>query len=285
MDRFIRSKKSLSLEEAIMLINYRHGQSGVILRVKILDAMSTSGGGLVGLTHSTTGLAISTIADNESSPVSYTSAGGTIETVTTLGVYQAPTSGRCRFREVSSTLHRGIYELHLSDARFAVSGARSLLISISGGANVVECDALIPLTAVDPYAVNGGFDPWSVALPGAYTGNAAGARVAFLDASVSSRSTFAGGAVASVTAPVTVGSNNDKTGYVLSAAGLDGISVETGVNVRQALAPILAATAGVVVGAGSGTIQIKGGNSATTRITATTDSAGNRSAVTLTLPS
>jgi hypothetical protein len=49
------------------------------------------------------------------------------------------------------------------------------------------------------------------------------ARLAHLDADVSSRSTFAGGAVASVTAAVTVGTNNDKTGYGLSAAAVQAI--------------------------------------------------------------
>jgi hypothetical protein len=44
-----------------------------------------------------------------------------------------------------------------------------------------------------------------------------------LDAAVSSRSTYAGGAVASVTAAVTVGTNNDKTGYALSAAGVQAV--------------------------------------------------------------
>jgi hypothetical protein len=44
-----------------------------------------------------------------------------------------------------------------------------------------------------------------------------------LDAKVSSRSTYAGGAVASVAAPVTVGTNNDKTGYALAPTGLDAI--------------------------------------------------------------
>lgn len=38
-----------------------------------------------------------------------------------------------------------------------------------------------------------------------------------LDAPVSSRSTFSGGAVASVTNPVTVGTNNDKTNYSLTS--------------------------------------------------------------------
>ena len=71
---------------------------------------------------------------------------------------------------------------------------------------------------------------------------------------------------------------------VLSPSGLDSIQVESGVNARQALSPILAASAGVLLGAGTGTIVIKGGNVAVTRITATPDSAGNRSAVTLSLP-
>jgi hypothetical protein len=130
-----------------------------------------------------------------------------------------------------------------------------------------------------------GVDPWAVPLPGSYPAGSAGAIVGQnLDARVSTRSTFAGGVVAGVTAPVTVGANTDKAGYTLSPSGLDAIPVEGGVNARQALSPILAACAGVVAGAGTGVIVIKGGNAATTRITATTDNAGNRSSVTLTLP-
>ena len=45
-----------------------------------------------------------------------------------------------------------------------------------------------------------------------------------------------------------------------------------------------AALAGAVSGAGTGAIQIRGANSAATRIAATTDAAGNRAAVTLLLP-
>ncbi len=43
------------------------------------------------------------------------------------------------------------------------------------------------------------------------------------DAKTSTRSTFAGGAVDSVTNPVTVGTNNDKTGYALSGAAVQAI--------------------------------------------------------------
>jgi len=50
-------------------------------------------------------------------------------------------------------------------------------------------------------------------------------QLAKLDATISSRSTYAGGAVASVTAPVTVGTVTDKAGYTLGATGLDLIGI------------------------------------------------------------
>jgi len=130
-----------------------------------------------------------------------------------------------------------------------------------------------------------GNDPWATILPGAYPDGSAGAILgANLDAKVSSRSTYAGGVVAGVTAPVTVGANQDKSGYVLAPSGLDAVMIEPSVNARQALVPILASAAGAISGAGTGTVVIKGGNSATSRIMATTDNAGNRSSVILTLP-
>ena len=77
----------------------------------------------------------------------------------------------------------------------------------------------------------------------------------------------------------------DKTGYSLSSAGLDSVVVEAGMNARQALSIIAAPVAGVVSGNDTTTTTIKGAGVATTRIVATTDGSGNRSAVTLTLPS
>ncbi len=140
-------------------------------------------------------------------------------------------------------------------------------------------------STVIPQPLSSVVDPWSVALPSSYATGTAGSILGHnLDAQVSTRSTYAGGAVASVTAPVTVGANNDKTGYALASSGLDSIQIESGVNARQSLSPILAACAGVIAGAGTGQVVIKGGNTSTTRITATTDNSGNRSSVTLTLP-
>ncbi len=70
----------------------------------------------------------------------------------------------------------------------------------------------------------------------------------------------------------------------LAPGGLDAVPIETGINARQALAPILAASAGSISGAGTGSIVITGGGTTLTRITAQTDPSGNRSTVHLNLP-
>ena len=128
-------------------------------------------------------------------------------------------------------------------------------------------------------------DPWASSLPATYAPGTAGYIVgSYIDTAISSRSVFSGGAVSSVTTPVTVGTNNDKSGYGLNAQGIDAITIENGINLRQAISPILAASAGVLTGAGTGTIIIRGATASSTRITATTDNAGNRTAVTLSLP-
>ena len=152
------------------LISYTHSQTSIILRVKILNSSVTTGAGLGSLTYASSGLIISTIADNEASATAYTVTGSTIEDITTIGTYAAPTATKCRFKEVDSTNHKGVYEIHIADARFAVASAKSLLVSISGASNAAETDVVIPLTQTDPYDnVAGGI----TALP-AFAAGAAG---------------------------------------------------------------------------------------------------------------
>jgi hypothetical protein len=69
----------------------------------------------------------------------------------------------------------------------------------------------------------------------------------------------------------------------LAGDGLDGIQVESGINARQALSPILAAAAGVITGNGTGTVLVKAPRTSTTRIAATMGPV-DRIATTLTLP-
>lgn len=101
---------------------------------------ATTGEGLTGLSSASSGLIISTIADNEATATAYTVAGGTIESITTLGTYAAPTATKCRFKEVDATNHKGLYELHFADARFAVTNAKKLIVSVSGAASLLSAD-------------------------------------------------------------------------------------------------------------------------------------------------
>jgi hypothetical protein len=152
-----------------MLIGYKRGQGSIVLRVKILNSSVATGAGLTGLSSTSSGLIISTIADNEATATSYTVAASNVETITTLGTYAAPTAGKCRFREVDSTNHKGVYEIQLADARFGVSNAKSLLVSVLGATNAAETDVVIPLRDLDPFdAVRAGL----TALPNVASGSA-----------------------------------------------------------------------------------------------------------------
>lgn len=71
----------------------------------------------------------------------------------------------------------------------------------------------------------------------------------------------------------------------LPSSALDGVTVEPGMNARQALSVICAALAGVLELTATNTVAINGANSDTNRITATVNSNGERLAVTLNLPS
>lgn len=135
-----------------MLLWATFDQNSVIVRVKILDSTVATGAGKTGLTSASAGLIIGTIADSEATTTAYTVTGSTIETITTLGTYAAPTATKCRFKEVDATNHPGIYELQFADARFSIAGAKSLLISISGATGAAQCDAVIPLPVMDLFA-------------------------------------------------------------------------------------------------------------------------------------
>lgn len=132
------------------LIGYALGQTSIKLRLHAQN--SSTGGGLTGVTHSSSGLIVSTIADNESSATAYTAAAGNVETITTLGTFATPTTGKCRLKEVDATNHPGLYELQIDNARYAVSGAKELTIYIHGVANMQVTPIKIPLTTVDPYS-------------------------------------------------------------------------------------------------------------------------------------
>lgn len=118
-------------------------------RVRFTLKDKTTGQGKTGLSTSTSGLIISTIADNEASATTYTQASSTIETISTLGTFATPTATKCRFKEVDATNHKGLYEFQFADARFAVSSAKRLVISVNdAGSTILDADYEISFEAV-----------------------------------------------------------------------------------------------------------------------------------------
>jgi hypothetical protein len=104
------------------------------------------------------------------------------------------------------------------------------------------------------------------------------------------------GAVGSVTAGVTVTTNNDKTGYALSAGGVTAVQsglstltaaqvwayvVEGSYTALNFIRIIAGALGGKVSGAGGTSVTIRNVSDTKAVITATVDSSGNRTAVTL----
>ncbi len=134
-----------------------NGGTSNILRVFLYkDAGATAGteaDPITGLTHGSTGLSISSIAENEASATTETVAGtDDVEDITTLGTYAAPTAGKVRFKEVDATAHPGLYEIQFADARFAVTDARYLDICVTGVADLATMNGRIYLdlsTAAD----------------------------------------------------------------------------------------------------------------------------------------
>ena len=83
---------------------------------------------------------------------------------------------------------------------------------------------------------------------------------------------------------VTVGTNSDKTGYALTAAGIDSIIdevVEGALTLRQILRILLSMAAEKSTGGGTATITFRDHADTKARITATVDANGNRTAITL----
>jgi len=181
-----------------MKLDILQGKTSKRIVVFIQSSISANGAGLTGLVNNSGGLTWYYWREDTGN------AAGTIVNIVSATRGTFTSSG---FIEIDSSNLPGFYELGVPNAVLA-SGATWAVMMLQGAANMVPCPVEIQLTAYDPY-------------------NATTLGLTNLDATVSSRSTYAGGAVASVTgavgsvtAAVTVGTNNDKTGYSLLAGQL-----------------------------------------------------------------
>lgn len=89
-----------------------------MFRVFIPLNNSTTGAGCTGLTSSSTNLVIAFCREFDASFTTFT--GANIETITTIGTYQAPSSSsKVRFKAVDATNAPGLYEIHVHDSATA----------------------------------------------------------------------------------------------------------------------------------------------------------------------
>ncbi len=126
---------------------FKLGQTSVILNVQLVD--STTFLPKTAMAFGDSGLVIGTITDNEVSSTAYTTTN--LEAVTTIGTYAAPTSGKVRFKKVDDTNHPGIYQIQIANARFAVTSAKELFVTISGISGLKTETVKVHLLKADLY--------------------------------------------------------------------------------------------------------------------------------------
>ena len=174
------------------------GSTSNILQVFIRDSSSTTGAGLTGLAFNSASLTAYYHKDADTTATAITLVTMTVGTYTSSG-----------FKEIDATNMPGWYQFCPPNA--AVSSGASVSFHLKGATNMA------PL-------------PIEVQLIAANLQNATTLGLTNLDATVSSRSTYAGGdtsgtttlltrlpsAITLAAGAVTVGTNNDKTGYSLS---------------------------------------------------------------------
>ena len=114
---------------------FKGGLTSLSLPVVVYDTSSTTGGGLSGLTHSTSGLVLEYRRAGQSSWTSVTLVSKTLGTYVSGGI-------------VASGSRSGRYEIDMPDAAIA-AGVRMVEICLRGAANMHPVDIEIELDAVD----------------------------------------------------------------------------------------------------------------------------------------
>ena len=118
-------------------LKQKAGITSKLVRVFIQDTTSTGGGGLTGLTSSSTGLVAYYSREGDTGSTGVTLAAGTVGTWSSGGIVA-----------VDAANMPGVYEIGLPNAA-AAAGAKSVLLFLRGAANMVPCLAEIELDAVN----------------------------------------------------------------------------------------------------------------------------------------
>lgn len=289
----------------------QQGATSQTIEIFIADSASSPVGmGKTGLTASTVGLKV------------YYQRRGSAPLQITLSALASVTAAWASggFVEIDATNQPGRYRLDLPNAVVA-SGVDRATVTVTGGGSIDDEVSNIDLTTYDPFTVDktgfslssGGiqaiWDALTTALvtsgsigkllasgiPAAAPGAAGGLPTTDANNAVKVQSGTGANQLSLAAGAVTVGTNNDKTGYTastvtdktgyaLSATGMDPVldspnAIETGLSWRGALRLIMAVLAGKVTVSG-GTVTFRQAVADTkARVTATA-SGGNRTAMT-----
>lgn len=244
-------------------LSIKAGSTSKLLDVFIQDSSSTTGAGLTGLAFNTSGLTAYYYREGSSS-----SAAITLVTMV-LGVWA--TSG---FVVVDATNMPGVYQLAIPDVALA-AGAKSLLVYLKGATNMAPLVLEIELTAVDNQSATA-FMTSVATVTNLTNAPTVGDLTATMKASVTVAAT-------SSTPSVTVTTNNDKTGYALSTAGVAAIWAQIITGTTTAIGGfrgMLAVLLGKASGMATTTAVFRDIGDTKPVVTATVDSNGNRTAIT-----
>lgn len=207
------------------------------------------GFGKTGLTYLTSGLKISVRRELSSAATVYSSGASTVEDITTLGTYAAPSSTKIRFKEVDATNFPGLYEIHFAQALLGTADTSRILVCM------VACTGC--LTTVFEMDL------------GTFDFNSLTAASGAIEANV----TQVGGS--NIPTPAVDGVPIVDTKYLNGAATIDSLTPEQFVKI------VLSFIAGKATGGGTTSLVFRDVGDTTDRITMTVDSSGNRSSVVL----
>jgi hypothetical protein len=113
------------------------GTTSKLLKIFVQDSSATTGIGLSGLTNASGSLIGYYIREGDSSATAISIVSATVGTFTSGG-----------FKEVDASHMKGVYEIGIPDAAIA-SGAKSVLVMLSGATNMAPVLLEIELTATD----------------------------------------------------------------------------------------------------------------------------------------
>jgi len=126
----------------------RSATPNLVVRVFLQDSAVTTGAGKTGIVRTQADLKINVIRALSAASTNY--VGGTsVEDITTLGTYAAPTSANCRFKEIDATNLPGWYEIHLEQAAGGTADASRFVSGMVRATGVAPCPFEVALDAVD----------------------------------------------------------------------------------------------------------------------------------------